>query len=222
MGKPNTHHIMACIKCKRDKEEVWLPHLPGKVCRACFLEIVEKRVRKNARIEGYFEEGGDLIFLDDGSANSAVSRYFLDRFTEHRPSKITVEKVAEMDDVWGTRRDRVVDLLLKKYPKAKLILPLNADNEAELFLGEMAGAGHKRPSPRLIKLIRCLSQKEVELFAKLKGFKYSKADSNDSDIKRLLERLSAASPDIKFAVLASLEAIDSTKRGGKNARRDQD
>jgi hypothetical protein len=205
---------MACIKCKRDKDEISIAHLPGKVCRGCFLEIVEKRARKNARIEGYFREGEDIIFLDDGSANSAVSRYFLDRFTEHRSPKMAVEKVEEMDDVFGTRRNRVIEALLRKHPDSKLILPVNADNEAELFLKEMAGAGHRKQSPRLIKLIKCLSQKEVELFAQLKGFKYSKALSNESDIKTLLDRLSAESPDLKFAVLASLEAIDSTKRGG--------
>jgi hypothetical protein len=212
---------MACIKCKRDKDEISIAHLPGKVCRGCFLDIVEKRVRKNTRIEGYFREGDDIVFLDDGSANSAVSRYFLGRLTEHRKPKIAVEKVDEMDDVFGTRRNKVIEALLKKHPTSRLVVPVNADNEAELFLSEMAGAGHRRPSPRLIKLIKCLSQKEVELFAQLKGFKYSKALPDDSEIKTLLDRLSAESPDIKFAVLASLEAIDSKRQGGDNGRREQ-
>jgi hypothetical protein len=202
---------MVCMKCKRGKEEVWLAHLPGGVCNRCFLDIIEKRVRKNSRTNEYFEKGDDIVFLDDGSANSAVSRYFLERFTEHRSPKIRVEMVDEMDDVWGTRRNRVVEALLKKYPSSKLVMPLNADNEAELFLGEMAGSGHKRPSPRLIKLIKCLSQKEVELFARLKGFKYPKSSLNNSVIRGMLDRLEGNSPDIKFAILKSLEAIDSKK-----------
>lgn len=214
--KGYTANIMVCIKCKRDKEEVWLPHMPGKICNRCFLDLIEKRVRKESRTNEYFANGDDLIFLDDGSANSMVSRYFLDKFTEHRSPKIRVEKVEEMDDVWGTRRNKVIEALLKKYPASKLILPVNADNEAELFLSEMAGTGHKRPSPRLVKLVRCLSQKEVELFAKLKGFKYSGRLAHSSEIKTMIDRLEKESPDIKFALMRSLEEIDFSKRGGKD------
>jgi hypothetical protein len=202
---------MACMKCKRGKEEVWLAHLPGKVCNRCFLDIIDKRVRKNSRINEYFEKDDDIVFLDDGSANSAVSRYFMERFTEHRSPRIRVEKVEEMDDIWGTKRNKVIEALLKKYPSSKLVLPVNADNEAELFLGEMAGSGHRRATPRLIKLIRCLSQREVELFAKLKGFKYPKSSLGVSAIRTMLDRLEEKSPDIKFALMKSLEAIDSKK-----------
>ncbi len=212
------YKMAVCIKCKRDKAEIALAHLPGCMCRQCFIDIVEKRVRRNSRINEYFSKGDDIVFLDDGSANSAVSWYFLERFTEHRSPKIRKERVDEMDDVFGTRRNRAVEALLKKYPSSKLVLPVNADNEAELFLGEMAGMGHKKPCPRLIKLVKCLSQKEVEMFARLKGFKYSGSSISDSSIKRMLDRLELESPDIKFALIKSLEEIDSTGGKKKDAR----
>jgi hypothetical protein len=207
---------MTCVRCKREKAEIELAHLPGKMCRQCFIGIVERRVRKNARTKGYFDDGESIIALDDGSANAAVASYFLRMVTEYRSPKIKAVRVASPDKADG----RLISSLVKKYPGSKIVLPTDADQEAALFLAEMAGEGHRKPNKRVIKLISCLSRKEVGLFAGLKGFKYTITTPQGSVIAGVLDRLEAESPDIKFAVCRSLEAIDADKRGvGKDGRK---
>src|SRR3989344_953804 len=54
----------ACIKCRKIKELVSLPHIKS-FCRGCFAEMIEKRIRKYVRMNKIFRKGDNILIIDE-------------------------------------------------------------------------------------------------------------------------------------------------------------
>jgi len=196
---------MACIKCRKGDEEIEIAHLPGKVCRDCFLKIVEKRVRKDVRVNGYFQDVKKILILDDGTENSAVCSYFAKELTGYSKIGFISKRIKSANGLsWEE-----ISKMIREEKVDRMILPWNAEQESEFLLkGMVSKKGFVRDDTRIIKLLKHLSQKEVLLFAKIKGLRHRKdSEPYDRKINRFLGELEKGSPDIRFALISSFEKI---------------
>ncbi len=140
-------------------------------------------IRKNDRI----------LMVDDGSKEFVVGKYLLKNIIKNLPVEITVKKSAKT---------------AKEYDK--IIIPWSLDDEAEEFLGIVFNKKKKqKQNKKIIKLLINLSDEEIELFAKIKGFKYRKKPK--SKIKEMLDLLEKRYPGYKFSLLNSIKALSSEK-----------
>lgn len=178
---------MGCYKCK-NPGDIKFGHFSGVLCRQCFIRLIEKRVRKDARIHKFFIKGETILVLDDGTENAAVTIYMVKRIAKHISPKITVssseDSAAKFD---------------------KIVIPWNLDLEVEYLLSELF-SGLKLDSAK-IKILRRVNQAEVELFAKLKGFSYVKSEPYNVLIRSILSDLEKTHPEVKFSLLKSFEKL---------------
>jgi hypothetical protein len=196
--------IMVCIKCKRGSEKIEIAHLPGKVCEGCFLRIVEKRVRRDVRAEGWLQVADRIILLDDGTANVAVCRHFIEGLTGHSGIEIVSKRIKDVYSAYPGGINRMV-----KGQKERVVLPWNAEQESEHLLeGMITKRGFVRDDKRVIKLLRHVSRKEVEVFAKLLRLgSVREQRTAEPKIKEFLDGLEKDSPDLRFALIRAFERL---------------
>ena len=183
---------MKCFKCKKADGSIELGHFPGKICKNCFLKTIEKRVRKEVRINKLFSKNDRILVLDDGSENAAVTNYLLPKIIRYL--KPEIEILTEHDSTKPIKKGR------------KVVIPWNLDDEIQDKLGQMFTRLESKKDTR-IKLLRNVSKQEVELFATLKGLKFRRSEPINPEIGLMLDKLSKEHPDIKFALLKSFEKI---------------
>jgi hypothetical protein len=196
---------MACIKCKRNRVGIRFAHLPGEVCAECFAEIVEKRVRRDVRIGRLFSDAKKILVLDEGSENAAVCSYFVKALNEYSDVEFISKKISSLSKLSG----KEIAGLCRKLKADRVVLPWNGSQESEFLLKSMIlKGGYEKEDKRVIKLLKHLSQREVEMFAKINGLRYkARSGHYDADIGSFLDKLEKESPDIRFALVKSFEKI---------------
>ena len=75
---------MKCIKCSGKAEISSLKHI-GPACRSCFLKIIEKRVRKELRLNSQIKKNDKILIIDNGTKESAVGEFLLKSIIKDLP-----------------------------------------------------------------------------------------------------------------------------------------
>lgn len=186
---------MKCIKCTK-KSEIKLGHI-GDTCKSCFLKIAEKRVRKQLRINSQIKKNDKILFINNGSKEFYVGEYLFKKIIKGLPVKITTKKSSKLN------------ISAKKH--SKIIIPWSLDDEAEQFLNFVFNKKKQsRFSKKTIKLLKCLSEEEIEMFAKIKKFKYKKPKTKQKPkIRQMLDLLEQRYPGYKFSLLNSIKSLSS-------------
>ena len=148
---------------------------------------IEKRVRRDVRTKYPFSKGEHILVIDDGSNTAFVTVNLLKSILQTMPVQLEIKPQLPKD--------------LEKYDK--IVVPWNADDELQNFLGELF---ENKPdhSPKAIKLLEYVLQSEVDAYAKIKGYKGKPKEKN-----KILEDLEKRFPGGKFALLKSKELIKS-------------
>ncbi|MBN2367899.1 hypothetical protein JXC34_02695 [Candidatus Woesearchaeota archaeon] len=185
---------MRCVKCGKPSE---LKVQNLEACESCFIKIIQKRVRKELRLNRLIKKNDRILVIDDSSAESKASEYLLKDIIKNLPVKITVKKISY----------NLGEELNGDYDK--IIIPWNADKEDEYFLHavfqnkDAPYLGHyKLGKKTYVKLLLPVLHDEVILYAKSKKFKFKK-DEKKSYVSGLLDKLEKEYPEVKFSLLKS-------------------
>lgn len=188
MGKINN----LCLKCKKKPffNDV------NKFCHSCFFEVIEKRVRRFVRGKNFFKKNYKVLFVDDSSAEAKVGKYLFNSIFKNFPLKMTVVK---------KQLSRLSPHDFKEYDK--IIIPWNLDIDAEGFLLDIFNNTCQivDDNCKFVKLLSSLTKEEVELFAKRKGFKFSK--NNISHASNIIDVFEKKYPGTKFSIVRSKERL---------------
>jgi hypothetical protein len=181
-----------CVKC-RNKATVSLRTL-GSFCNRCFLEVIEKRVRKDMRINEWIKKDDRILLIDDNSKEAKVGEYLLKSIIKGLPVKITKKKSK-----------------LGKFDK--IIIPWSLDREVEASLaGIFAKSPKNQRSKKEIRLLRNVLDREIEVFAKIKGFRY--ANKARPKLQIMADKLEEKYPGCKFSVLNSMKFVNEQNNYG--------
>ena len=173
---------MECVKCRKTAE-IELAHLPGPVCEQCFVELLEKRVRKHIRKNNFFQRNDKIYVKKDESYNFSVTLWLRKSILKHMPKEFTGEKVS----------------------RCKVVVPWNMDLELQLILGDLFGPRYHVEQG--IRLLSIVSQEEVALFAEINKLQGKEPDPINNDIAAMLTNIEGKHPDIKFAMLSAFKKI---------------
>ncbi len=194
-----------CVKCGKPASVV-VQNLYA--CKDCFLKIIEKRVRKEIRVNKLIKKNDKILIIDNSSPEFLVGEYLLKKIIKGLPAEISVKKSPYT--------------IGKEFNGSfnKIIIPWNADMEDEYFLKSIfenkkaAYIGHFSIRGRLyIKpLINVLSREIIE-FCKIKGLKANGLNKKKqkSPVFDMLEDLESEYPEIKFSLLKNIKEIASLK-----------
>jgi len=183
--------LMKCVKCGRSAS-VRVQNL--NTCEACFIKIIEKRVRKELRINKLIEKNNRVLIIDDGTASSKVAQYMLPRIIKDMPIILRLKQIRYS---LGAKIKGMYD---------KIILPWSVDQENEYFLSCIFQ--NKKPkylghytlgSKKYVKMLLPLLESEIKLFAKINNLEFHKQAK--SSYTQLLNKLESFSPELKFSLL---------------------
>lgn len=181
---------MKCVKCSK---KVVFNDL--RLCRACFLNIVERRVRKEFRLKKLIRKHDSLLILDDNSYDAKNLIYLVKKIIGKMPVSLKIIKGKYKP---GT----------KIRFKGKVIVPWNLDDEVSLFLKyffenkKIKYVGHY---DNIIKPLMVITADESKEFAKLMKFKFK--DKKKDEINEFLDKMEKKYPGTKFGIKKSIEQI---------------
>lgn len=179
---------MKCVKCNKTAD-ISLKHLGGSLCASCFIEIIEKRVRKVLREYERLRPSDKIIILDDNTLNAKMCTYMLQSIFRGQPFTFSIKKGSISS----------AEKLAKR--KIKVVIPWNMDDEVEQYLDALFN-GKKIKKTRFIMPLLGISCEEIEYFAKIKGITgKSKAKTK---LGRMLDELEKRYPGSKFGLLRSI------------------
>lgn len=189
---------MACMNCKR-KAVVKFANLEA--CEACFSEIIEKRIRKEIRLNKLIEKDDRILVIDDGSAEAKLTSYLLPRILKQLPVKIAIEK----------KKYSIGENI--KCPENKIIIPWNAEKEAAYLLDSIF-KNKKTPflghfsigKKRYVKMMLPLLHEEAKAMTSIKGIKF-KDKKEESYSEKILSSFEKEYTETKFSMLRSSEDI---------------
>lgn len=81
-----------CWHCRKRKSRKELSFMTQPFCKECFLNVIEKRIRKFIRINKLFSVHQKIGVLDDGSNGAAITRYVLDKLSLKMPIELIYRK----------------------------------------------------------------------------------------------------------------------------------
>lgn len=165
-----------CVGCSK-KGQVKLRYEDRIYCNDCFEKLIEKRVRKDIRLEGKIKPGGSIELLNDNSKEYKTAKVFIKRiFGEHLSIK----------DV--------------KIIGRKTIIPTNQDREIKKKLEHYL---NNRKESKRNTILHNVLEDEIIAFCKINKIKVGKAEIKNE----LIEGIEKIYPGTKFALAKSLKKI---------------
>lgn len=166
---------MECFKCKKQA----LPDVEyagKKYCRSHFLELMEKRVRKNLRVRELIDIQKSYYLFDDDSSEAKITEYFLNKiFRGYLKLKI------------GN----------KKSGKEIRIVPTNLDEQSIIFLNFFMENKNEKKRKEIMPL-EVIQQKEIQILCEILKIFFVPRVKKD-----ILEELEKKYPGTKFSLFQS-------------------
>jgi hypothetical protein len=186
---------MKCTKCSRQARASF--RQIGNLCENHFIELIEKRVRKQLRTGKIIKKNDRILFINNESKEYYAGYHLLKSIIKGLPVKIEIKKSKSLNPKPAKKYDKV-------------IVPWSLDDEAEEFINLLFNKKKpKKFSKKSVKLLHNVSEEEIELFAKIKRFKYRK--TKKSKIKQMLDKLENRYPGYKFSLLNSTKQMKGLK-----------
>jgi len=182
---------MKCVKC--GKNNVYFKDL--RLCRSCFLNIVERRIRKEVRLKKLVRKHDSLLIIDDNSYDAKNLIYLVKKIIGKMPISLKIIK-----------GKYTIDKKIKF--KGKVIVPWNLDDEVSMFLKyffknkKIKYIGHY---DNIIKPLIVITADESKQFARLMKFKFK--DKKKDEIKEFLDKMEKRYHGTKFGIKKSIQQI---------------
>ena len=158
------------------------------MCNECFCRLLEKRIRKDARINKIFSKNDRILIIGE------LNKYLVKSIIKELPVKLFF-------------RAKIDKEFVKKNKINKIVINWTLDDEIHEFLKDFfadkmtAGTGKK-----YIKLLRKITDKEAELFVKIKKLKFKK-NKKDKHIEKFLQGLEKDHPEIRYTLFRNIKKL---------------
>ena len=157
-------------------------------CNHCFSRMIEKRIRKNARINKIFSKGDKILAMDD------MNKYLIKEIIKELP--VTIYK-----------RKKVDEAFIKKNKINKIATIWTMDDEAINTLKEFITRKKQKKDKKIIKLLNVASDKELERLAKIHDIRF-KPNKKDKKYSKTIEHMQQKYPDTKEKLLQSKKTLE--------------
>ncbi|MGV8169638.1 MAG: hypothetical protein ACP5N3_06305 [Candidatus Nanoarchaeia archaeon] len=164
---------MKCSKCSHNALEGAV-YAGKNHCEKHFLELIERRIRKNLRTRKLIDVKKEYYFADDKSSEAKLTEYFLDKIFLGR-----------------------LKLSEKKSKSLCNIVPTNLDEQALMFLNSFLENKKLEKSEEVMPL-EVVTQQEVELLCRVLKIKFVPRIKED-----VVDNLEKRHPGTKFSLFQS-------------------
>ncbi len=203
---------MLCEKCKKNKGEIKLPYLGHLLCKRCFCNLIQRRVKKEIKQKKIIEENDKVLLIDDKSIEARISEIIINSI--YKKVKLTKKHVKQFD---LEKIKKSTKSLIKKEKISKVVIPFNLDKEINYFTecvfsgNKTSKIGHyKEEGIIFVKLLRNVLESECDLFAEFNNLSVKRPveDKKIDDIKGLINRINKKHCETKFSLLKSIDKLN--------------
>ncbi|MDD5087028.1 MAG: hypothetical protein PHV16_04720 [Candidatus Nanoarchaeia archaeon] len=204
---------MLCEKCKKNKGEINLPYLGHILCRRCFCNLIQRRVKKEIKQKKIIEENEKVLLIDDKSIEARISEILINSI--YKKVKLTKKQVKGFS---LGQIDKPTILLIKKEKISKVVIPWNLDKEINYFTecvfsgNKTSKIGHYNEQNIIfVKLLRNVLESECDLLAEFNNIDIKRNQEKDKkidDIKGLINRINKKHCETKFSLLKSIDKLN--------------
>jgi len=176
---------MKCYLCNKKGQ---IKQQKGRViCNECFCRLIEKRVRKNARLNEIFKKGDKILVVGE------LNKYFTKSIVKGLPVELFFKAKEDKD-------------FIKKEKINKVLRQETIDDNINLFL-ENLFLGKRMIKKHNLNLLDVITDKEAELFAKIKGLRF-KANKKNKDIQLILDEMEKKDQGAKFRLFKNMGLLN--------------
>lgn len=186
---------MNCYKCKRDgKNKTDNKYF----CDKCFLEIIEKRVRKEIRTNNLINKNDKILILNDSSYSSILNEYLIKKII-YNP-KIKIKKIKKYNPIFNYD---------KKNTYNKIVIPWLLDDEIKSLLESFfKNTKNKIANNTKIKPLISITKDEAKTFLNILKIKNNIITKNDeNELTKMIENFEKKYPGTKFSLLKSVRNL---------------
>ena len=182
---------MKCQQCKR-REAL---RIHRQLCRPCLMRLAESAVKHSIGIKVLIKKQKQLVFADDGTADSKLLGRVLKKMFGDYPIRAKVARV---------RNDGDVRKLAKTYDKIMIAGSIEA--ELDKFLAALVSKQGKTRKAAIISPLKKFTAAEISYLAGRTVGKLKKKRASGS-LGAFLEAAERRYPGSKFALLKSSERL---------------
>lgn len=170
-----------------------------KVCSSCFIRYFQKKFLYTLRKFNMIDNEDLIYFRSNKNFRDAVLNDLLILFEEKSSIKLTnnqnkSDKTAVSSTI-DSEANQVIDILINdKSDNLKKLSPVTKDNKETI-----------------IKPLYLFSDREILLYAKLKGLKFKKEKQKQDNISEFLNNMEDKHPEVKRAVVNSYLKLNKTE-----------
>ena len=173
---------MKCLKCSNTAK---IPYPNGNLCEKCFIDVLTARIKRETKLHSPFKKDEKVLVF------GRLAEVFLEKAMPNLPLKITLT---------NKEYDRIKDL--SKYDK--IVVPITADDEAELFYSEITKRKvNLKENKKIVKLFRTILNDELIKAAKILKIKIN--NKNNINKNKELRKIHKRFPHSIFGLRKSAE-----------------
>jgi len=191
---------MKCSTCPNESA-VSLKYLQP-LCRNCFCDVIEKRIRKHTRIGKAFRKGDRILIVDN------LAKFIVKGIIRDLPAKVYYRQFS-IGEIRKPNKELIA--FISKNKINKIVIPWTADDDACSFMNSVFNNDNKaesefpaRISKKIVKLFSGITNKEAELYAKFNNHAFN-PNTFYPDVRKFLDSLEELYPDTKFGIVKSRE-----------------
>jgi hypothetical protein len=154
--------------------------------KKAFTKVIEKRVRKYARLNRLFRKNDRIL------VKGSLEKYLVPRIIQDLPCRIYYQKPKNV------RID-------------KIVVPWTLDDEINLFLKQYFTGKKTKQNPKQIKLLKPITDKEAARFAKAKKLSF-KPNKKDREIQKFINKMTEHYSDTKYKLYKSTGLMKCIKK----------
>ncbi len=175
---------MICRRCNRNKD---LPNTD--LCRNCFIEVLEKKVRKKLRINKPIAKGDRVLVIGD------TAGYFIKKIIKDPKIYLFFTKIT----------DNKVENIIIKNRINKVITEHCLDDKIHDNLELFFNSNHKSKGLNYITIFDSILLKDLNIFANIKNLDLTERKKDEIDL--FLDNVEKKHKGMKHSYAKSIEVI---------------
>ncbi len=186
-----------CSFCEKHNEESSIEIINRPICKFCFTNQIEKRIRKNIRVNRFFSKNDDILIIMNNTNGSFTTKYIMEQVEQKMPIKLsfkdsfTSEDLSNFDIIIASQNtDDEIDTFINQISELNLINEIKNNDEIK-----------KRN--HIISVIDNVSEQECFLFNTFKELDTVKVTKHE------LDDFDKPYPETKFSTNKSIKKIKS-------------
>jgi len=159
------------------------------ICKNCFCRLIEKRIRKNARVNKLFKKNDKILVIGE------LNKFFVKSILKDLPVELFFRKKEDKKFV----EEKNIN---------KIVIRWTMDDENNRFMKALFDdEEYKERSEKYVKLLNVATDGELKKFAKFKNIEF-KPNKKNKDVQKFLDEVAEKHPNIKYNLIRNIEELN--------------